>query len=447
MSQLTHRSLCWIIGAALALAVLTPAPSRADTDPGSTPPSTPAPSPSSTDAGDLWRRVRHAAPHDDEQPAGVESHKPFFVVAPSVGSKPSTGLNAGLAGNVAFIDGDPRATHISSMSGGLKVSQKGQTLSGFKLAMFTPNDRWFIQGDNRLSWTSQNTYGLGGDTPAADAENLKYDALRLYETAYRSVAPGLFVGVGINVNRHTNVRPGTGDPPTFDQDAYVAYTEQHGFNIDRQTSSGTSVSLLFDTRDNAHQRATRLAGQRHVPDVLQRLPRRRFDVAGGLGRSAHVSRADARRTSRAGVLVPRRLRHWGYAAVSRSAGDRRRLVRTLGTRLRRGPLSRRSAAVRRGRIPSDAHAERPVRIRHVSQHDDHRQRLADGSSLRHVCAGRRRRAAVPAEQEVADEPLRRLRVGQTGIARALSGDPGSVLSVRRARHTMSRVLACHVGVR
>jgi len=195
--------------------------------------------------------VRHAAQHDDEQPAGTESHKPFLVVAPSVGSKPSTGVNGGLAANVAFIDGDARTTHISSMSGGLKVSQKGQTLSGLKLAMFTPNDRWFVQGDNRLSWTSQNTYGLGGDTVAADAENLKYDQLRLYETAYRSIAPGLFVGAGININRHTNVRPGSGDASTFDQDAYVAYTGQHGFNIDHQTSSGTSVSLLFDTRDNA----------------------------------------------------------------------------------------------------------------------------------------------------------------------------------------------------
>ena len=250
MPSLPHRSLYRLIGAALALTVFTPAPSRAEsTDPGSPPPAaTPA---SPTDAGDLWRRVRHGAPHDDEQPASVESHKPFLVVAPSVGSKPSTGINAGLAGNVAFIDGDARTTHISSMSGGLKVSQKGQTLSGFKLAIFAPDDRWFIQGDNRLSWTSQNTYGLGGDTPPADAENLKYDQLRLYETAYRSVAPGLFIGGGININRHTNVRPGAGDPSTFDQDAYVAYTAQHGFNIDRQTSSGTSVSLLFDTRDNA----------------------------------------------------------------------------------------------------------------------------------------------------------------------------------------------------
>jgi hypothetical protein len=238
-----------LVSVGLAWTTLAAAPARADEN--SSP--EPAPAPASTDAGDLWRRVRHVAPrdHDAEQPAPVESHKPFFVVAPSVGSKPSTGVNAGLAGNIAFVDGDPRTTHISSMSGGVKVSQKGQTLSGFKLAMFTPDDRWFIQGDNRLSWTSQNTYGLGGDTPAADAENLKYDQFRLYETAYHAVAPGLFIGAGININRHTNVRPGSGDASTFDQDAYVAYSLEHGFNIDHQSSSGTSVSLLFDTRDNA----------------------------------------------------------------------------------------------------------------------------------------------------------------------------------------------------
>jgi hypothetical protein len=243
--------LCrFLFNATLVATMLASAPARGDEN--STP--APPPAPATTDAGDLWRRVRHGAPSDDdqEQPsAAVESRKPFFVVAPSIGSKPSTGVNGGVAGNIAFVDGDPRTTHISSMSGGVKVSQLGQTLSGLKLAMFTPDDHWFIQGDNRLSWTSQNTYGLGGNTANAAAENLKYDQLRVYETAYHAVAPGLFVGAGININRHTNIGPGSGDPSTFDEDAYVAYSQAHGFNIDHQTSSGTSISLLFDTRDNA----------------------------------------------------------------------------------------------------------------------------------------------------------------------------------------------------
>jgi hypothetical protein len=202
------------------------------------------------DAGDLWRKVRHHQPSVDGE-AAPEAHKPFFVVAPSVGSKPSTGINGGIAGNLAFVDGDPASTRLSFVSGGLKVSEKGQTLSGVKVSLFLPDDRWFVQGDNRFSWTSQQTYGLGGATPSAGAENLKYDALRVYETVYRTVAPGLFVGAGIDINRHSNVRPGSGGDAGFDQAAYAQYTDQHGFNITHQTSSGTTASVMFDTRDNA----------------------------------------------------------------------------------------------------------------------------------------------------------------------------------------------------
>ena len=204
------------------------------------------------DAGDLWRRVRHRVPAaDGQQPAaGVEASKPFFVLAPSIGSKPSTGINAGIAGNVAFVTSDSLSTHLSSISGGLKVSQRGQTLSGVKAAVFLSDDRWFVQGDNRFSLTSQNTYGLGGTTASSDSENLKYDAVRVYETVYRTVTPGLFVGVGVDVNRHANVRPATASV-AFDQAAYTSYTEEHGFDLSHQTSSGPTMSVMFDTRDNA----------------------------------------------------------------------------------------------------------------------------------------------------------------------------------------------------
>ena len=196
------------------------------------------------DIGDLWRMVRRKAAQDDD------ARRKFVVFSPSVGSKPSTGFNGGFSGNVAFFAGDPRTTHISSLTGGLKVSQKGQTLSGLRLATFTKDDAWFLQSDNRLSWTSQNTYGLGGFTTQADVENLKYDFFRFYESAYRSVRPGLFVGLGLDVSDHSGVRPGTPSVSSFDDQPYEDYNEEHGFAVDRQTSSGTSVGLLFDTRDN-----------------------------------------------------------------------------------------------------------------------------------------------------------------------------------------------------
>jgi hypothetical protein len=197
------------------------------------------------DIGDLWHMLLRREPSENA------ARRRFMVVAPTIGSKPSTGLTLGLNGNVAFFLGDPANTHISSISGGARVSEKHQTLSGFRFSTFSNQDRYFFQGDNRFSWTSQNIYGLGGDSPAAGGENVKYDYVRVYGTSYKKVMPRLFVGVGLNVSDHSDIRPTTATGTTWDQSAYVQYSEKHGFALDGQTSAGPSVSLLYDTRDNA----------------------------------------------------------------------------------------------------------------------------------------------------------------------------------------------------
>jgi hypothetical protein len=141
--------------------------------------------------------------------------------------------------NVAFFPGDPKTTHISTLAGGFGFSQKKQLFFGVGFSMFAEDDRWFFQGDDRLQLTSQDIYGLGTNY------------VRIYETAYRRVRPGLFLGLGLNLNSHSNVRPGDGSPPGSDESPFLTYSRTHGFAPDRQASSGTSIGLLFDTRDNA----------------------------------------------------------------------------------------------------------------------------------------------------------------------------------------------------
>jgi hypothetical protein len=242
------------IGTLAAALAATPVMAQTAADaPDKSPPAATAAPPAAqgVDVGDLWRLVRHKNATEAELEAAAKSRERFLVVAPAIGSKPSTGLNGGLNGNVAFFSGDPATTHISTMSGGIKVSQKQQVLSGVKFSVFTQDDRWFLQSDNRLSWTSLNTYSLGLGAAQTGSENVKFDQVKLYETAYRSVKPGLFVGVGLNVNVHSNIRPGSGAMPPWDESAYAAYNQAHGFSADGQTSGGTSVGLLVDTRDNA----------------------------------------------------------------------------------------------------------------------------------------------------------------------------------------------------
>jgi outer membrane protein assembly factor BamA len=202
------------------------------------------------DVADLWHRFRHK---DEPAPAAPDTQtdpqRRFLVMVPGIGARPSTGVTLGVNGNMAFFRGDAHSTHISSMVGGFRVSQKMQVLSNVRFAIFTENDRWFLQGDNRSNWTSLDTYDLGSDSGIGGAANLKFNFFRLNETAYRTVKPGLFVGVGLNVNVRSNIR--AGDTETgFDRSAYLAYTERHGFSREKQVSTGTNLGLLFDTRDN-----------------------------------------------------------------------------------------------------------------------------------------------------------------------------------------------------
>jgi hypothetical protein len=230
------------------LAVLAPAPVQAQD--AAEEPAAVQPGPTA-DVTDLWRRIRHKGePPQADTDAQTEPERRFFVVAPAIGSRPTTGLTLGINGNMAFFQGEPRSTHISSMVGGLRVSQKEQVLSNVRFSVFTEDDRWFLQGDNRLNWTSLNTYSLGSSGGTGGAANLKYTFVRLYETAYRTVRPGLFLGGGVNLNARSNIRAGEGETG-FDQSAYVGYSQQHGFSPDKEMSTGTNVGLLFDTRDNA----------------------------------------------------------------------------------------------------------------------------------------------------------------------------------------------------
>jgi hypothetical protein len=203
--------------------------------------------PAAIDIDDLWHLVRHSglAPDDD----GTRGHR-FFVLAPTIGSKPTTGFTGGLSGNVAFFAGDPSTTHISSIIGGTKVSQLGQVLFGGRIAWFTTDDSWLLVADGKMTWTSQSTYALGTIAPPSSGTNSRLDVMKLYGTAYRNVAPRLFVGGGLNVSSHFNIRPGTTSPEGWNQAAFVAYNEVNGFSSTHQASSGLNVGVRYDTRDN-----------------------------------------------------------------------------------------------------------------------------------------------------------------------------------------------------
>jgi hypothetical protein len=198
------------------------------------------------DLGDLFRAIRNKDPKPP--PDAAELGRPMITAAPIIGSNPSTGVSIGAAAQVAFIRGDPETTHISSLLSSLTYTTKNQLIFNARFGMFTGDDRWFIEGDNRIQLTAQDTYGLGTNTPDSAAIDTNFDFYRIHETAYRRVRKSLFVGGGFLFDAHANVKGADG--VSLEGSPYETYSLDHGLPIDRQISAGISANVLFDTRDN-----------------------------------------------------------------------------------------------------------------------------------------------------------------------------------------------------
>jgi hypothetical protein len=197
---------------------------------------------------DWLRELRHKPV---PPPPGPDDYKKWMIaVAPVLTYGPTSGFGIGIAGNVAVYKGSPATTRISSLVASVTGTTKEQVLVSAKINAHSLEDLRHFEGDNRLHWTSQKTYGLGTSTSETGAVDQKYDYLRFYETQYRRVARDVYVGGGFLYSAHTDVRPADDDASADWPDSpYVAYSQQHGFDPASQTrpASGCTRSSTAAT--------------------------------------------------------------------------------------------------------------------------------------------------------------------------------------------------------
>jgi hypothetical protein len=233
---------------ALVLTLLWCGPAAAVAQEPAPPPAPAETTAPTTDVFDLLRRLRNK--EADPGAATWDYRRPMMAFAPVIGAKPASGVLFGVAGNVAFYRGDPSTTHISSAVASLTFSTKGQTAITNRFTMFARDDRWRLDGDHRFQWTSLETYGLGTSADTRTGVDASFDFFRLHHTAYYRLRGGLFAGAGLYFDNHINVGPREGAEADWPGSPYVEYSEAHGLPLDAQGSGGTSVDLLWDTRDS-----------------------------------------------------------------------------------------------------------------------------------------------------------------------------------------------------
>lgn len=215
------------------------------------------------DLPDLLRAALHKPPKLSYDNGGS------LLLVPVIGANPATGFMFGVGGQYAFKM--PGAeTLYSFLSGSLQFTTKNQMLVLLKNNVYTKNNRIFFSGDWRYLIFSQSTYGLGTNSPeggildyqynvggletSSDSltQPMKFNFLRLYQSASFNIRKGIYAGIGYNLDSYFKIEDERLrlDPGNQLITSHYAYSQAYGFNTTHYVSSALNVNLVFDTRDN-----------------------------------------------------------------------------------------------------------------------------------------------------------------------------------------------------
>jgi len=203
-------------------------------------------------------------------------HKGSFYITPlpAIGQNPAWGFMYGAVVTGSWYMGDPTTTSISSVTTGLILTTKSQTLFTIKGTSYSEENKWKYDIDWRLLKTSQPTYGLGtGPLSAQLASNgfeiddgvfskeideeqlMNYNFVRLHQIVSKRFGKNIYLGLGYHYDKFKDVEdnlldldPEDGSEPVITN--YYAYNHKYGFDQDKSTLSGVSLNATFDTRDN-----------------------------------------------------------------------------------------------------------------------------------------------------------------------------------------------------
>lgn len=164
-------------------------------------------------------------------------------IFPAAGYSLQTRLVAIVAGNMAFNLGKDPNEKLSAITASLAYTENNQIILPISSNIWTKNNKYNLLGDWRATKYPQDTYGLGGHTSLDSADLVTYDYIRFNETILRHIVSNFYAGIGYTFNYHWNIRQ-SGNPGGSETD----YTK-YGF-APTSTSSGVSMDLLYDGRDN-----------------------------------------------------------------------------------------------------------------------------------------------------------------------------------------------------
>jgi len=214
------------------------------------------------DIGDVLRTALNKPPKNKPESSGS------LILLPIIGSNPATGFMLGVGGQYAFKV--PGSTLYSAFMGSVQFTTKSQLLFLLKNNIYTKNNNFFLSGDWRYQIFSQDTYGLGTDSPEGGildyqysilglqtandslAQPMKFNFARLHQSVSYKLRDGLYAGIGYSFDSYSKI---VDEKLRLNPDdslitSHYAYNEYYGYEKDSYYSSSLNMNLIYDSRDN-----------------------------------------------------------------------------------------------------------------------------------------------------------------------------------------------------
>jgi len=171
--------------------------------------------------------------------------KLYFSILPSSSSPGGSGRVLITSTTAGVYLASKKTTNLSSVTFAPYWNFGSRFGLPLRSNIWLPNNTWNIQGDTRFLVYPQYTWGLGDGKSDAEKLLVNYKYIRFYQNALKRIKPYFFAGLGYNLDYRFNIN--SDDPNTTLKD-YTGYEYGTGKN---SFSSGISLNLLYDTRNNS----------------------------------------------------------------------------------------------------------------------------------------------------------------------------------------------------
>jgi hypothetical protein len=108
------------------------------------------------------------------------------------------------------------------------------------------NNKWNLNGEQRIIHNDVETYGLGSDTYTSNGDLISDDQVRIYANANRQVSGAFYLGLGYNLDYLYHIRENWNQSGESDFKKYAIGTGSSS------STSGIGPNFVFDSRANVN---------------------------------------------------------------------------------------------------------------------------------------------------------------------------------------------------